>query len=389
MIHWINFLHIYQPPTQDKETLKKVVDESYSHILNLFESFPNMKATFNISGSLLEKLYENEYFEVIEKFKGLHEEGRLELTGSAMYHPILPLITEEEIKHQIDLNTKKFREIFGDSFKPKGFFIPEMAYSEKVGKIIKDFGFEWIILDQIHSPEAKDSSIKYEIENIGLKAIFRNRKFSKSFPPRSIVENFSQIKEGFLITAHDGEMYGHWHKDDEGFYEKIFKLEGIGNITASEYLEKLSETRTVKVIEANWESTEEELSENVPFALWNHPQNEIQKDLWALEKETRELIKRNENDSNYEWAKKHYDKGISSCYWWWASGRKIDVFSPVSWNPTEIEEGLEELLKSVRSLEDLDVEARLKIEEKFSDLRDKIWQRHWNFIQERKPKKSE
>src|SRR3989344_6462571 len=120
MIKWIEFLHLYQPPTQTSEILRQVTDESYSHILKLTEKYPNLRLTINISGSLLEKFQENNMSAILEDYKKLLDAGRIELTGSAMYHPILPLIPPEEVRNQIELNKLKFREIFGDSYKPKG-----------------------------------------------------------------------------------------------------------------------------------------------------------------------------------------------------------------------------------------------------------------------------
>ncbi|MEK7552034.1 MAG: hypothetical protein AAB534_01325 [Patescibacteria group bacterium] len=378
MIKWINFLHIYQPPTQDSAILKKVSEESYSHILKLADKYPDLKLTLNISGSLLEKFQENHMGELIEGYKKLLESRRIELTGSAMYHPILPLIPESEVIDQIALNNKKCEEVFGDLYKPTGFYLPEMAYSKKVAKIIKDAGFKWIILDEIHFPNGQVSDkTKYILKDIGLEVLFRDRKFSKSFPPESVVENLEKINEKYLITAHDGELYGHWHKEEKGYYDKAFKNQDIKNLLVSEYLNELKETQEVEPVEANWESLGEEIKNGNPYALWNTSKNKIQKELWSLEELVYSIISKNESDPNFKEAKSHYDKGVSSCYFWWASERKIDVFSPISWNPTEIEKGLNELLRSIRSLNKLDGKIKIKAEKDFNNLRTLIWQKHW------------
>lgn len=378
MINWINFLHFYQPPTQDILKVRKIAEESYSFLLDLFEKNPNSRLTLNISGSLLEKLEENDDSQILPRLKKMFLSGQIEITGSAMYHPILPIISEEEVRHQINLNSEKLKEIFASDFKPSGFFLPEMAYSENIAKIIKSAGFDWIILDEIHFPNgAPDNKCRYEIENIGLSVLFRNREFSKSFPPKSIFDNFQKLQGQNLITAHDGEMYGHWHKDFENLTQKAFADKEIQTLTVSEYLKNPEKVLSIKPREASWESTEDELSKKVFYSVWQDPKNKIHKQLWKFEREVYEIIKNNSNDENWRWAKRHYDRGISSCFWWWASGRKLDAFSPISWNPEEIEKGAKELLNSVRSLSKLDLKTRLKIEEKFSDLRKKIWFSHW------------
>jgi len=402
MLYWINFLHIYQPPTQEPETVKKVTQESYFQILELLETSKQAKMTLNIPGSLLEKLQENQYSALIERLKSAISRGQLELTGSAMYHPILPLIPPSEVKEQIKLNNKKNQEIFGELFKPAGFYFPEMAYSVESAKIVKEFGFKWIILDEIHFPDGPlrrsspprlgeagseaskpDNSIKYEIEDIGMMVVFRDRKYSKNFPPRLILENLQKLDDKYLITAHDGELYGHWHKDYDKFLNKILAHKDIDQMNVSEYLSELKNKVSVTPREISWETTEEEIKKNIPYALWNDPDNKIHQELWKMSREVYNLLQDNQDDPNYKWAKIHYSKGISSCFWWWASERKVDVFSPVSWNPTIIEQGATELLKALRSLHNLPLQDRLKAEDNFNNFRSMVWKRHWVKLSEK------
>jgi predicted glycosyl hydrolase (DUF1957 family) len=377
MLNWINFLHIYQPPTQDQKILDQVLHESYLLIIDLLKKYPNLKITLNISGSLLEKLHHNRQNTFINQLKPFVKKGRVELVGSAMYHPILPLIPEKEIIRQIQLNEKIGREVFGTLYKPQGFFIPEMAYSKKVADSIKKAGYKWIILDEIHSNKALDNKVKYKIKNNGLIVIFRDRRFSKSFPPESLIKNLTQIKNEYIITAHDGEMYGHWHKDDRNYYKKAFTHPEIKMITASEYLSKLKKTRYIEVRKASWESTKEELQKNLPYALWNDPQKMVHKLLWKLENFAMKTVEKNKKDVGYKWARIHLDRGLASCIWWWASERKPDALSPITWHPSEIEKGAQELLNSVRSLKSIHVASRLQAEKLFNNLKELIWKIHW------------
>ncbi len=378
MLTWINFLHIYQPPTQSNEILDRVVRESYSKIPELLSTYNTLKLTMNISGSLLELLENNKYSDLLEKYKKYISEGRIEIVGSAMYHPILPLLPQEEIRRQIKLHQTIARRLFGDTYKPKGFFLPEMAYSKDVADIIKEFGFEWIILDEIHIPknEKIHPDIGYSIKDIGLKVLFRNRKVSKTFPPEYIVEHIAEI-ESPLITAHDGELYGHWHKNDNGYYEKAFASNQIITKTVSEYFSEQSEYRDIEPRHASWESTEEELELGVSYALWDDPKNEIHVLLTSLKNEVMSILGSATLDPHYESARVFLDRGIASCAWWWATHRKLTDVSPITWNPTEIEKGGQELLNAVRTLKNLSNEKRLRIEQLFSTLREKIWSMHW------------
>ncbi len=373
---WLNFLHIYQPPTQTREIVDKVTKESYELIVNLVKKYPRLKVTMNINGSLLElwETYENK--NIIFDFKSLVEKGRIELVGSAMYHPILPLIPPEEIRNQIELNREISRRIFGPNYSPKGFYLPEMAYSPEAGRIIKEMGYEWIILDEIHAGKKIDPKVRYALTDIGLKVIFRNNTASRTFPPEYVFEK-KLLELPYLVTAHDGELYGHWHKDDKGFYERAFTCHDIEFVFASEYLESLSKEKKISIRNASWESTEDEIGANIPYSLWKNPNNEIHEELWNLANMSSSLVRSKKKDANIGVASRHLSRGLSSCAWWWSSERKLGPFSPITWNPTEIEKGATELIEAVRSLKGSDPKLKEKAEHAFKNLRDTVWNKHW------------
>ncbi len=374
---WVNFLHIYQPPTQSKEVIDKVVSESYALLPELMRRHPDLRLSMSISGSLLELLDKYGHAGVIESYRKLAKAGRIELVGSAMYHPLMPLITPAMMRRQIKQNDLVLKRYFGDSYATKGFYFPEMAYSRTAGEMVKELGFEWTILDDIHVAGDIEQHLRYRILDSGLTVCFRNREFSRTFPPEFIMRNLKRAPDP-LITAHDGELYGHWHADDGGFYEKAFSSPDIETLTVSEYLASLKEEKVVKLRKASWESTKDELEAKVPFALWNAPGNVIHRKLWALAYTAEKTVMAHDGDPHFGRALGTLDKGFASCAWWWGSGRKLGPFSPISWSPLDIEKGAGMLLESVRTLKDIPVAERLKIEKMFSSLRDAVWSIHWN-----------
>jgi len=378
MITWINFLHLYQPPTQSKRVIDQTVSESYALIPRLLRQYPRLRATVNFSGSLLELLETYGYRSLLDEYRELAALGRIELVGSAMYHPILPLLSEAEIRRQIALQTEISRRIFGASYHPKGFYFPEMAYDRKTADIVRALGFEWIILDEAHFPSGKpDTAVRYTIADNGLSVLFRDRTLSKTFPPEHIFEHRRELEGRTLIVAHDGELYGHWHKDDRGYYERAFTDPGVTMLTVSEYLDTLTREEMVAPREASWESSEEELSLGEPFILWNARGNAIHQALWAFVRFVVDMVTAHPDDANFVSARRHADRGVASCAWWWATGAKLSAFSPVCWNPTEIEKGAQELLSAVRSFGTLPLKTRLKAESMYADLSRLIWEAHW------------
>ena len=145
MVIWAPVLHFYQPPTQFPAVLKKICRESYRPLIDLLGEFDQARATVNINGSLTQMLLDCGAQDVVDGLRQLAESGRIELLGSAMYHPILPLIPESEILRQIELNQAINRRAFGDVYAPRGFFPPELAYDAVVATAAAKTGHRWVL----------------------------------------------------------------------------------------------------------------------------------------------------------------------------------------------------------------------------------------------------
>ncbi|MCD4760427.1 polysaccharide deacetylase family protein [bacterium] len=280
-INWVNFLHIYQPPWQSQGVLEQVSSESYEYLVTLFERYPNFKVSLNITGNLVEQL-DDIRPDLIKRLQGLVRRGQIELTSSSKYHALLPLLNKKEISRQIELNQEILSQYF-DLDKIKGFYMPEMAYSNDVAKLVKKFGFEWIILDPICYRDDVDDDILYIHKKTGLKVVFRNREVSKSYPAEVIYKHFKKNKSGAtVITGTDGEIYGHFHEDWQGHLEKVLQNKNLEVSTVSHYLQTLDNQKKIDLRAASWESTESELKKKIPYALWEHPQNKVHKLLWKM-----------------------------------------------------------------------------------------------------------
>lgn len=379
---WLNFLHLYQPANAEFYNIRKALDKSYWRLLRLVEEHSDLRMTFNISACLLERLEEAKEKAFIERLKFLVKKGRIELTGSAYYHGFLPLLPEKEVVRQIRENEKKLKEIFGKNFKPTGFFLPEMAYSVNVAKIVKRLGYQWIILDEISYDQGKN---KVDINNLyvddasGLKVIFRNRLISNAYPPDKII---SQVKEKLtLFTATDAELYGLRHEDPSGEMEKVVKQKDLKTLTISSYFKKLERKKAlkIKVLPSSWESTEAEIKAGKPYILWENKKNKIQVGLWKLAKLALDLETKYRKDKNYYWYRWHLARGLASCTFWWASSRDFSkTYGPHAWSPDDVERGLEDLVRSVRSLNDLKTKKKkLEAEKYYLKIKKLIWETHW------------
>lgn len=378
---WINFLHLYQPASTDTYNIQEANEKSYKRILRALEENKNIKFTFNVAGCLIKRWEEMGEDLLIKRLFDLVNAGRVELTGTAMYHPILPLMPKEEVERQIKENEEILQKYLGENYKPRGFFLPEMAYSPEVGRIIKKMGYEWIIVDEIiinGSLGEVDCEKVYLDENSGLKLVVRTRSESNTYIPNKIKELIKNKNKKTIITASDGELYGLRHIDHTAEFEKILKNDNLETQTISSFIDEQKEYIKVKPVSGNWNSSPSELKKGQPFFVWYNEKNKIQMKLWELQKFAYKTAYKYENDENFFWARWHLVRGLTSCNYWWASEKDFKLFSGVTWNPDEIERGINDLTRVVRSLADKKTKKeKLLIEKMATSIRFLVWEKHW------------
>ena len=385
---WINFLHCYQPANADDNRIKEATQESYLRIIRGLEEHSHLKFTMNISGCLVLRWQELGMDDIIKRIKILIDKKQIEITGSCAYHIFLPLMPEKENIKQIKENELILKKAFGVTKKDlKGFFLPEMAYNSKIAKTVKKLGYQWTILDEIAKKDASINNAKnifYQDVDSDLQVIFRSRKYSNCYVPENF-NNLDNLLNQNIITATDAELYGLRHQDPTAKFEKILKKVQAKNIICKTISEVLREQKNskkiqkIKLISCNWESTKKELQNKLPFAQWYNPKNKIQMALWDFVKFTYKTVEANQKDANYKWSRWHLNRGMASCIFWWASEKDFShIFGPFAWNPDEIERGLHELIRAIRSLHSLEnKQAKIKAEIKYAEIKKMIWVKHW------------
>ncbi len=358
-MYWVNFLHIYQPPTQTEEIVRKVTEECYEKLISVLEDGPQGKITLNISAVLTEQLDRYGYSDVIERLGKLAEKGQIEFTGSAMYHPILPLIPEGEVVRQIEMNTKINKRYFGEIYNPKGFSPPEMCYSFDVAKIVAKLGFSWIIVDELSLQgkigTARDDVI-YEInglENLG--AFFKERPLSAGLTYGKYPNAQLFLKDlgnklnrhCYLLTGTDGEIYGHHRPGQERLLEEVFAQGEPQTCTISELSQFFRSVEKVTPLPCSWSTWEDEMAHGIYYPQWSYPDHEIHRLQWYLTNLAVQIIRETPEDSEgYQEGRHLLDEGLHSCQYWWASCRPW-------WDTGMIEAGAQKLYNAVRSIRNL------------------------------------
>jgi alpha-amylase/alpha-mannosidase (GH57 family) len=378
MIYWTPFLHFYQPPTQYTSVLDRICDECYRPLIRVFESAPNARATCNVTGALTELLREHAKDDILDGLRCLGERGKVEFTGSGMYHPILPLIPSHEQRRQIRLNLAINRRIFGPAFRPAGFFPPEMAVSTSILPTISGSGYRWVIasgvansgdwpLDFVPRVDAVDGdlAIFFRDDLLSNQIAFREIHAPTFFA--KLRELRGQRSDIYVITAMDAETFGHHHRGwEELFLAEAFRLaseqvartsaDRIQVATVTDLLETFPAGPRMAVKASSWSTGGDDLSAGNAFPLWNDPSNEIHHLQWEVARITSDLVQRAEcaadNDESRHLAHNariQLDRALHSCQFWWASRRPMWEVNMINRGLCEQQEALLNATRSIRS----------------------------------------
>lgn len=373
MIYWSPLFHFYQPPTQIYSVLKKVCTESYLPLIEVFKGHPHAKATVNIQGVLTEMLWESGFSEVIEGLKTLAERGQIEFTGSGKYHPVLPLIPHREIERQIRRNYLTNRYFFGEVYSPKGFFPPEMCYSEDILEPVLESRHEWIILSGVACPANWPIDVIYQASHEGEKIavffrddILSNKISFQSIDGNSFIEHLKQLppKAGniYVITAMDAETFGHHIQHWEELFlaevyeaiesttatyqamqrpkvlaeqhKQLFEFSKDGEskrievVTISQLRELFPQGPEIKPRPSSWSTSLEDIKAGNYYPLWNDANNPVHQMQWEHIQVCQELVNKAmevaDNPSSRRFAdiaRGLLDPAFHSCQFWWASKR--------------------------------------------------------------------
>ncbi|MBD3255654.1 MAG: hypothetical protein GF383_11215 [Candidatus Lokiarchaeota archaeon] len=379
VVHFAFLFHIYQPPTQIAPVIRRIVKESYRPIIEALRNHENAKITLNINGTLTEQLNDFGLNDLIEGITTLASRGQIEFTGSAKFHPLLPLIPEPEILRQIKLNNETNKHFFGDMYKPRGFFPPEMAISEEVLQSVKKSGFEWIIMSGIANTLTDFPTNFISRHPNKLKLLFRDDYISIdcAFDKINNVESFfnrlnykKSSEDMYVIIAMDGETFGHHVKHAiTNFLIPLFETlpyrKDIEINTVSEIVDLFPVGKKQEPRDSSWSTMPYDIAHDVPFPLWFNPDNPLHIEqhkffmygltMIHLSAKYRECMP-SEKRAVFDSARNLLDRGIHSCQQWWASKRPW-------YSPDMILRGLNEILMAV-------VNAKRSIPDNIPDIKE-------------------
>jgi alpha-amylase/alpha-mannosidase (GH57 family) len=404
--------------------LKRICNESYRPLLQVFAKYPHARVTINFNGVLTDMLIDCGHEDVIEFLRSIAQRGQIEFTGTGKYHPILPLIPREEVKRQIDLNAHTNRHFFGRSYTPQGFFPPEMCYSQDILQPITELGYRWIVLSGIACPAEWPMDIIYRARSDGqeIAVFFRDDVLSNriSFQDLNAKQFIAHLEQWrgkreniYVVTAMDAETYGHhiqgWERiflakvyeeleSPSGLLEEVKQAKVLAGqhaslltngeaankiqmVTISQLLDLFPTAQTIEPRPSSWSTTGEDMKAGNYYPLWYDGKNEMHRLQWEHLNICIELVNKALESADSEESRRSaaiarglLDRAEHSCQMWWASKRPM-------WDINLIHMGLLDQLRTVvnayRAINKSGVDEKTKREYYYRtvaarDIRDKL-----------------
>jgi alpha-amylase len=141
--------HHYYDDYANRYILRRVADKCYipanKTMLDLIKEFgTSFKISYSISGTALDQ-FEMYTPDVIESFQKLAETGCVEFLAETYSHSLSALKSRNEFTSQVTQQAAKIERLFGQ--KPKTFRNTELIYSDQIGAMVADMGFETMLTE--------------------------------------------------------------------------------------------------------------------------------------------------------------------------------------------------------------------------------------------------
>ncbi len=306
---------------------------------------------------------------IIPAYRRYVEEGKIEITTSPYYHPIVPILLDiksikiankeglpVDLKMPLDAKLQtvaaldRIEELIGK--RPRGIWPSEHCVSPKELDLFKEVGAEWSISDEGILAESINFEFvrdfkgyledpyhllkSYEYKN-GLKMIFRNSlisnlisfeypNFDSEFAANDLYDRIKVMQSKLLSSpdehhiltiAMDGENCWENYPNDgitflKTLYELIEKDDSLQTVLISDYIEKEKHHKPLKhIASGSW------INRN--FKLWiDEPMKNL---AWSYLKQVRDdfahYVKKNPYNPNIELARRELFIAEGSDWFWW------------------------------------------------------------------------
>ncbi|MCX5678053.1 MAG: glycoside hydrolase family 57 protein [Candidatus Omnitrophica bacterium] len=317
--------------------------------------------------------------QILPLYKRLQDEGRIEITTTPFYHPILPLICDtsvakvslphnplpkkyshpEDAEWQVEEAIKYHTEQFGAP--PRGMWPSEGSVSDQMLNILIKKGIDWVATDEdilfkslsMYDKKCKGLSgfdrrmiyrpYNYKVGSRNIAMIFRDKNLSDmiSFNYNSwnqdeaawdLINHCNNIghemrrdtDRGLLTIVMDGENAWEYFDDNgrlffETLYANLDKQELVGSTTVSGFLDIESPKRSInKIFPGSWinHNFDVWIGQEQDNLSWDYL-NKVRRDLMKFTKEAENNSKLDGASIVDAWRELYIAEG-SDWNWWYA-----------------------------------------------------------------------
>ena len=141
--------HHYYDDYLNRSIIERVAKKSYlpanKVMLDLIKEYgSSFKVSYSISGIALDQ-FEMYAPEVIESFRELADTGCVEFLTETYAHSLASLKSKEEFVEQVKIHSNRIESLFGQ--KPVTFRNTELIYSDDIGQMVYDMGYELMLTE--------------------------------------------------------------------------------------------------------------------------------------------------------------------------------------------------------------------------------------------------
>ncbi len=188
--------HDYFDDFNNRMIMQRVAAKSYlpmnKILLGLIKEFgAAFKVSFSISGAAIEQ-FEAYAPEVLESFQELAKTGNVEFLAETYNHSLSSLNNKDEFVRQVNMHAEKTKELFGK--KPVSFRNTELIYSDEIGSIVADMGYQVMLTEGAkHILGWRSPNLLYaNAINPKLKLLLRNFRLSDDIAFRFSLQSWSE-----------------------------------------------------------------------------------------------------------------------------------------------------------------------------------------------------
>ena len=239
-------LHNHQPVGNFEHVFEWAFNDCYSKTIEILKEYPEFFFAIHHSGPLLEWMREHSP-QYLDTIRMMVDRGQVEIIGGGFYEPIFSIISEEDIRGQIQLLQDFCRDNFKES--PKGFWTAERVWDPEIPRLVSGFDFRYTILDDNHFRYAgieEDDLYGYYIterlhHSLNVFPIDKFLRYSIPFKlPEETVSYFRERAERLgdvtFVYGDDGEKFGVWPGTAKWVFEEKWLVKFVETILKNDWI---------------------------------------------------------------------------------------------------------------------------------------------------------